>query len=81
MKPLVSFIATLGLLGVAFTFLHWLIVALGRPDIVALLLALPLVGYIGYCTQDTRAAMCALANLSRVCRGNAVTAGLVYLID
>ena len=58
MKPLVSFIATLAILGVAFSFLHWLIVALGLPDIVALLLfAIPITAYIAYCTQETRAAM------------------------
>ena len=58
MQPLVSFIATLVVLGVAFTALHWLILLFNLPDIVALLLfGIPVVCYIAYCTQETRAAM------------------------
>lgn len=58
MQPLVSFVATLAVLGVAFTLLHWLILLLGLPDLAALLLfGIPVVGHIAYCTQETRAAM------------------------
>ena len=54
MQPVISFIATLVFLGVAFSFLHWLILALGLSDLVALLLfALPIAGYIAYTTQET----------------------------
>ena len=84
MQPIISFIATLVFLGVAFTLLHLLIVALGLPDIVALLLfALPIVGYIAYCTQETRAAMWRSA-IHIYVAFVAVTlsaAGLVLIID
>lgn len=54
MRPLLSFFATLALLGVAFILLHWLILALGLSDLAALLLfALPIAGYIAYATQET----------------------------
>ena len=54
MQPALSFIATLAILGVAFTLLHWLILALGLSDIVALLLlALPIAGYIAYTSEET----------------------------
>ena len=54
MQPLLSFIATLVVLGVAFSFLHWLILALGLNDLTALMLfALPITGYIAYSTQET----------------------------
>lgn len=56
MQPLLSFIATLVVLGVAFSFLHWLILALGLNDLAALMLfALPITGYIAYSTQETTA--------------------------
>ena len=53
MQPVVSFIATLGLLGAVFTILHWLILWLRLTDLVALLLfALPVTAYIAWCMQE-----------------------------
>lgn len=84
MQPVISFIATLAVLGVAFIVLHWLILALGLPDIAALLLfAVPIVGYIAYCTHETRAARLHSAGKFYLVFA-AVTlsaAGLVLLID
>lgn len=58
MQPIFSFIATLAVLGVAFLLLHLLILALGLPDLAALLLfAIPIAAYIAYCTQESRATM------------------------
>ena len=56
MGPALSFVATLALLGVALTLIHWLGLWLALPDIVVLLLfALPLCFYFAYCTEPTRA--------------------------
>ncbi len=56
MRPALSFVATLALLGVALTLLHWLGLWLALPDLAALLLfALPLSFYFAYCTEPTRA--------------------------
>ena len=84
MQPLLSFIATLTLLGVAFTILHWLILALGLPDIVALLLfAIPIAGFIAYTIEDTTRARFRFA--ARIYGVFAVVtlaaAGLVIYID
>lgn len=41
-----------------FSILHWLILWLRLPDLAALMvLALPVVAYIAYCTADSRSAM------------------------
>ena len=84
MQPLVSFIATLAILGVAFVLLHWLILTLGLPDIVALLLfAIPIVGYIAYCTQETSAEIWRSATKIYLVFATVTlsAAGLVLLID
>ncbi len=83
MKSLLSYIATLGFFGVAFTLLHLAILWLGLPDLAALLLfAAPVIAYLAYCTQDTRAAM--LKSAVRIYASFAavvLSAGaLVYLI-
>lgn len=58
MQPIPSFIVTLGLFGVAFSLLHFTILWLRLPDLAALLLfAVPVIAYLAYCTQNTRAAM------------------------
>jgi len=58
LPPVVSYLATLGILGVAFLLLHGLILLLDLPDLAALLLfALPVSAYIAYCTQPSRAAL------------------------
>ena len=42
--------------------LHWLILALGLPDLVALLLfAIPVAAYIAYCSYESRAEIIAFA--------------------
>ena len=83
MKPVLSYLATLAYFGVAFTILHLAILWLGLPDLAALLLfAVPVVAYIAYCTQPTRAAMTRAAATMYLSFA-AVTlsaAGLVYLI-
>jgi hypothetical protein len=54
LQPILSFIATLVVLGVAFSLLHWLILALGLSDLAALMLfAVPIAGYLSYATQET----------------------------
>ncbi len=83
MKSIFSFIATLIFFGVAFSILHVTILWLRLPDLAALLLfAAPLIGYIAYCTQDTRAAM--LLSATRIYVSFAIVVlsagGLVYLI-
>ncbi len=83
MHPVLTFIATLTFFGVAFSFLHTAILWLGLPDLAALLLfAIPVVAYIAYCTQPTRAAM--IQSAARIYLSFAVVVvsagGLVYLI-
>jgi hypothetical protein len=84
LRLLLSFIATLALLGVAFSFLHWLILALGLSDLAALLLfALPVCGYIAFATQETNHARLGFATRIYLVFA-AVTlsaAGLVWYID
>ena len=54
MAALLSFIATLAVLGVALSAIHWLLAWLRLPDIAALLLfAVPLIAYLSYATQDS----------------------------
>ena len=84
MSPVLSYLATLLSFGVAFSFLHHLIVWLNLPDLAALMVfALPVIAYIAYCTQHTRAAM--LGSAARIYLGFAgvvlTAAGLVFLID
>ena len=84
MFPVLSYLATLILFGVAFSFLHLLIVRLNLPDLAALMIfALPVIAYIAYCTQNTRAGM--LGSAARIYLGFAgvvlTAAGVVYLID
>jgi len=83
MKSLLSLIATLAFFGVAFSLLHLAIAWLWLPDLAALLLfAIPVVGYLAYCTQPTRAA--ALRSATRIYASFAAVVlsavGLVYLI-
>ena len=82
--PVLSLLATLALLGVAFTLLHWLILWLNLPDLVALLLfAIPVVAYLAWCTVEERAAQLRFA-LQMYLGFSAVTiasAAIVYLID
>lgn len=84
MFPILSYLATLLSFGVAFSLLHHLIVWLNLPDLAALMVfALPVIAYIAYCTQNTRAAM--LASAARIYLGFAgvvlTAAGVIYLID
>ena len=70
-------------MGVAFSFLHSLILWLNLPDLVALLMfAIPLVAYTAYCTQNSRRQ--ALRSAIRIYASFAAvvlaSAGLVYLI-
>lgn len=80
---MLSFLATLLLLGVAFVLLHHLIVWVGANDLVALLLfAAPICAYISFCThrgahQQIRVACQIYASFSLVVLS---AAGLVYLI-
>lgn len=83
MNPILSFAATLACFGVAFSFIHLAVVWLGLPDLAGLLLlAVPVVAYIAYCTEPTRAAMIHAA--MRIYLSFAVVTlsagGLVYLI-
>ncbi len=84
MSPVLSLVATLGLLGVTFTLLHWLILWLNLPDLVALLLfALPVVAYIAWCTVESRAAQLRFALQIYLCFSlvTIASAAIVYLID
>ena len=55
MGPVVSFITTFTLLGVVFTSMHLLFFYLRIPDLAALLLfGIPTIGYISYCTEESR---------------------------
>ena len=83
MKSLLSFAATLIFFGVAFSLLHAVSLWLQLPDLAALLLfALPVVAYIAYCTQHSRAAM--LRSALRIYASFAAVVlcagGLVYVI-
>ena len=84
MPPVLSFIATLGLLGVAFAFLHSVSWWLKLPDLAALLLfALPISAYCAYCTQESnrlmlRATLRIYLVFASVVLASAV---LVFLID
>jgi hypothetical protein len=83
MKPVLSFSATLILMGVAAILLHQLILWLGVGDLVALLLyAAPVSAYLAYCTHHSftaqrRAAVQIYASFSLVL---IASTGLVYLI-
>lgn len=83
MKPVLSFCATLILMGVAAILLHQLILWLGVGDLVALLLfAAPVSAYLAYCTHNSaaarwRATVQIYASFSLVL---IASAGLVYLI-
>ena len=83
MQSILSLLTTLILLGVVFIFLHLIIVWSGVADIVALLLlAIPVVGYIAYCTHASRAVMVRSA-VHIYCGFAAVVlaaVGLVYVI-
>ncbi len=71
------------LMGVVFSLLHLIIVCSGVADIVALLLfAAPIVAYVSYCTQQSRAAI--VYSAIRIYGGFAAVVlaavGLVYFI-
>jgi hypothetical protein len=83
LKPIASLIATLVFFGVAFSLLHLVILWLGLPDLAALLLlTIPVIAYLAYCTQPTRPAM--LRSAIRIYTSFAAVVlsagGLVYLI-
>jgi len=83
MKIVLSYIATLVFFGVAFSLLHLMILWLRLPDLAALLLfAIPVIGYIAYCTNHSRAAM--LRSAARIYASFAVVVlsagGLVLFI-
>ncbi len=84
MAPALSLLATLTMLGVVFTLLHWLILWLNLPDLAALLLfALPVAAYIAWCTADSRRAQLRLA-IQTYLTFSSVTiasAAIVYFID
>ncbi len=83
MNPLVSFIATLIILGLALSMIHLLSLALALPDIIALLLlALPLTLFIAYCSHESHAQMLRAA-IQIYCSFASVviaSAAIVYLI-
>ncbi len=84
MGPALSFVATLALLGIAFTLLHWLSLWLALPDIGALLLfALPLSFYFAYCVEPTRARMLRVGLRHYLVFAGVVLAcaGIVHVID
>ncbi len=84
MRPLLSLIAALVLLGAAFSLIHLLSLWLRLPDLVALLLfAIPVVAYIAYTLFDSRAEMLRAAMTYYVSFAGVVlaAAGLVFLID
>jgi len=83
LNPIASFVATFFCLGVTFALLHLILLWLNPPDVVALLVfALPLVSYIAYTTQPTRALWLrsALSIYTSFAGVVLATAGLVYLI-
>lgn len=58
MAPIITFIAILGMLGVAFFLLHLIISFLGLSDLVALLLfAAPVTAVLAYCTEESKQKM------------------------
>jgi len=70
-------------MGVAFSFLHGLVLWLNLPDLVALLMfAIPVVAYIAYSTQNSQ--RLALGSAIRIYSSFTgvllAAAGLVYLI-
>jgi hypothetical protein len=83
LRSILSLTTTLILLGVVFSFLHLVIVWSGVADIVALLLlAVPIVVYISYCTQQSRVEIVRSA-VRTYCGFAAVvlaSVGLVYVI-
>jgi hypothetical protein len=84
LRPVLSYLATLVSFGVAFSFLHLLIVWLNLSDLAALLIfALPVIAYTAYCTQGTRAGMLRSMTIIYISFAGVVlaAAGLVYLID
>lgn len=83
MGALLSLLATLIMMGVAFALLHWLLIWTGVSDLIALLTyALPISLYVAWCTQDTRAATLRSAMLIFGSFAAVVlaAAGLVFLI-
>lgn len=83
MRPALSFLGVLAGFGAAFSFIHWFSLALGLPDLVALMLfALPVIAYIAYCTQDSPAAMLRAGTITYTAFAAILLAcaGLVYLI-
>jgi hypothetical protein len=83
LNPVVSFVATLAFFGVAFSLLHAVILWLQLPDLAALLLlAIPVVAYIAYCTEPTRVDMtrAALKFYLGFASVTLAAGGLVYLI-
>lgn len=83
MTPAVLFAVSLALMGVAFALLHQLILLFGFSDLVALILfSAPVIGFIAYCTESTRAKIIRSA-LTIFCSFSAVivsAALIVYLI-
>jgi hypothetical protein len=83
LSPVVSYVATLAFFGVAFSLLHAAILWLGLPDLAALLLfAIPVVVFIAYCTEPTRADVirAALRTYLAFALVTLASGGIVYLI-
>ena len=83
MAPLITFIAILGTLGLAFLLLHLIILFLGLSDLVALLLfAAPVTVMVAYCSEESKPKMINSALKIYGCFVSVVlcTAALVYYI-
>ena len=84
MRPLLSLLAALVLLGAAFTSIHLLSLRLNLPDLVALLLfAIPVVFYIAYTSFDSRGKILRAAAVYYFAFAGVVlaAAGLVFIIE
>ena len=83
MKPIISFLITLGLMALAFVGLHYLILFFKLSDVTALILfALPVVAIIAYSTHETSREMLRSAILIYTCFVSVILAasGLVWFI-
>ena len=83
MKPIISFLITLGLMALAFVGLHYLILFFKLSDVTALiLLALPVVVLIAYSTNETPREIMRSAIMVYACFISVILAasGLVWFI-
>ena len=84
MKELYSLLIILGLMGLAFVGLHYLILFLGLNDLSALILfALPMIAMIAYSSHDTPSEMMRSAGTMFISFISVIFAawGLVWFID